>query len=31
MTIPINTDNNLSVHEAFGHKLDDLRSDELSS
>ena len=30
MTIQINTDNNLSVHEAFGNKLDDLLSEELS-
>lgn len=29
MTIQINTDNNLSVHEAFGNKLDDLLSKEL--
>lgn len=30
MTIQINTDNNLSVHEAFGNQLDDLLSEELS-
>jgi ribosome-associated translation inhibitor RaiA len=30
MTIQLNTDNNLSVHEAFGNKLDDLLSEELS-
>ncbi len=30
MTIQLNTDNNLSVHEAFGNKLDDLLSKELS-
>ncbi len=30
MTIQINTDNNLSVHEAFGNKLDDLLSEALS-
>ncbi len=30
MTIQINTDNNLSVHEAFGTKLEDLLSEELS-
>ena len=30
MTIQINTDNNLSVHEAFGNKLEDLLSEELS-
>ncbi len=30
MTIQINTDNNLNVHEAFGNKLDDLLSEELS-
>lgn len=30
MTIQINTDNNLNVHEAFGSKLDDLLSEELS-
>ena len=30
MTIQINSDNNLSVHEAFGDKLDDLLSEELS-
>lgn len=29
MTIQINTDNNLSVHEAFGTKLNDLISEEL--
>ena len=29
MTIQINTDNNLSVHEAFGNKLDDLLSEAL--
>ncbi len=30
MTIQLNTDKNLSVHEAFGTKLDDLLSEELS-
>lgn len=30
MTIQINTDHNLSVHEAFGNKLEDLFSEELS-
>ena len=30
MTIQLNTDNNLSVHEAFGNELDDLLSEELS-
>lgn len=30
MTIQLNTDNNLSVHEAFGNKLEDLLSEELS-
>ena len=30
MTIQLNTDNNLSVHEAFGNKLKDLLSEELS-
>ena len=30
MTIQINTDNNLSVHEAFGNKLDDLLTEELN-
>lgn len=30
MTIQINTDKNLSVHEAFGSKLDDLLTQELS-
>lgn len=30
MTIQINTDKNLSVQEAFGAKLDDLLSEELS-
>lgn len=30
MTIQINADKNLSVHEAFGNKLDDLFTDELS-
>ena len=30
MTIQINTDNNLNVHEAFGSKLDGLLSEELS-
>ncbi len=30
MTIQFNTDKNLSVHEAFGTKLDDILSDELS-
>ena len=30
MTIQINTDSNLSVHEAFGNKLEDLLSEELS-
>ena len=30
MTIQINTDNNLNVHEAFGSKLDDILSEELS-
>ena len=30
MTIQINTDNNLNVHEAFGNKLEDLLSEELS-
>jgi ribosome-associated translation inhibitor RaiA len=30
MTIQLNTDNNLSVHEAFGTKLEDLLSEELS-
>ena len=30
MTIQINTDNNLNVHEAFGNKLDDLLSEGLS-
>ena len=29
MTIQINTDNNLSVHEAFGNKLEGLLSEEL--
>ena len=29
MTIQINTDNNLSVHEAFGKQLDDLLNDGL--
>ncbi len=29
MTIQLNTDNNLSLHEAFGNKLDDLLSEEL--
>ncbi|MEO8772200.1 MAG: HPF/RaiA family ribosome-associated protein [Ferruginibacter sp.] len=30
MTIQLNTDNNLSVHEAFGNKLKDLLFEELS-
>ncbi len=30
MTIQLNTDNNLSVHEPFGTRLDDLLSEELS-
>ncbi len=30
MTIQLNTDKHLSVHEAFGNKLDDLLSEELS-
>ena len=30
MTIQINTDNNLSVHEAFGNKLEDMLSEALS-
>ncbi|MGK2863683.1 MAG: HPF/RaiA family ribosome-associated protein [Chitinophagaceae bacterium] len=30
MKIQFNTDKNLSVHEAFGTKLDDILSDELS-
>ncbi len=30
MTIQFNTDNNVSVHEAFGSKLDGILSDELS-
>lgn len=30
MTIQINADNNLNVHEAFGNKLEDLLSEELS-
>ena len=30
MTIQINADNNLNVHEAFGNKLDNLLSEELS-
>ena len=30
MTIQLNTDKNLSVHEAFGSKLDDLLTEELS-
>ena len=30
MTIQINADNNLNVHEAFGNKLDDLLSEGLS-
>ncbi|HEY8688243.1 MAG TPA: HPF/RaiA family ribosome-associated protein [Chitinophagaceae bacterium] len=30
MTIQINADKNLSVHEAFGIKLDDLLSEQLS-
>ena len=30
MTIQINTDNNLSIHEAFGNKLDGLLAEELS-
>lgn len=30
MTIQLNTDNNLKMHEAFGTKLDDLLKDELS-
>jgi ribosome-associated translation inhibitor RaiA len=30
VTIQINTDNNLSIHERFGAKLDDLLSEELS-
>ena len=30
MTIQINTDNNLNVHEAFGNKLDDLLSEKLN-
>ena len=30
MTIQINTDNNLNVHEAFGNKLDGLLAEELS-
>lgn len=30
MTIQINTDNNLSVNEAFGNKLEDILSKELS-
>ena len=30
MTIQINTDNNLSIHEAFGNKLEDLLSEDLS-
>lgn len=30
MTIQINTDKNLSVHEAFATKLDDLLAEELS-
>lgn len=30
MTIQINADNNLSVHEAFGNKLDDLLTEGLS-
>ena len=30
MTIQINTDNNLNVHEAFGNKLEELLSEELS-
>ena len=30
MTIQINTDKDLSIHEAFGNKLDDLLSEHLS-
>ncbi|MEO7266309.1 MAG: HPF/RaiA family ribosome-associated protein [Ferruginibacter sp.] len=30
MTIQLNTDKNVSVHEAFGNKLEDLLSGELS-
>jgi ribosome-associated translation inhibitor RaiA len=30
MTIQLNADKNLNVHEAFGTKLDDLLTDELS-
>ena len=30
MTIQINTDSNLSVHEAFGNKLEGFLTDELS-
>lgn len=30
MTIQLNTDNNLSIHQAFGTKLEELLSDELS-
>lgn len=30
MIIQLNTDNNLTVHEAFGNKLDDLLSEKLS-
>ena len=30
MTIQLNADKNLSVHEAFGDKLDDLLTEELS-
>ena len=30
MTIQLNTDNNLSIHEAFGNKLENLLSEELS-